>query len=181
MVDLIVETGAGILNANAYDTLENVSLYHVNHGNTDWDPALSPTDEQEAAIIRASAYLDRKYGSRYPGTKVLGRAQSLAWPRKDATDVNGETIEDDEVPTEIKKAVAEAALREFLEPGSLSPDYVNTAQVTSETLGPLSVSYAVSQTTSVKDTQPVVTVIDDIMATLLKAPVSLLFGEKATL
>ena len=178
MVDMIVETGAGVANANAYDTLENVSLYHANHGNTDWLQSASPTDEQEAAIIRASAYLDRKYGSRYPGTKMNGRAQSLGWPRKDATDANGETIEDDEVPNEVKKAVAEAALREYLEPGSLSPDYLNTSQVTSETLGPLSVSYAVSQTTSLKDSQPIITVIDDIMSGLVRAPASLLFGEK---
>lgn len=172
-VTLIVEDGTGVANANVYDTFAATTSYMHDHG---YDWAESPQeDEQLTAMIRGAAALDRLYGGKLEGKKVGGRGQSLLFPRENMTDASGEEIADNEVPKEWKTAFYELSWREYSEPGSLSPDYVQTQRTVSETLGPLSVTYSSSDRGS-EDAQPVLTQIDGILASLIGLTSVSLFG-----
>lgn len=167
MTSLIVETGAGVPNANVYDTMEGISAYHRLMGNQAWEDAeSSPDDERESAFIRGTAYIEGKYGPRLTGKKKGGRAQSLMFPQVGLRDASGEAIADDEVPIEWKRATYVAALRELIAPNSLTPDYDGMGRVKSETLGPLSVTY-MDPVDGAADSQPVIEEIDRILQTLL--------------
>lgn len=118
-----------------YGTLEAANAYHLALGNSGWtgDNAL-----KTAALVRATIWIDRTFRDRFPGAKAGGRAQVLEWPREEVLDSNGIAIDDDEVPIEIEHAAYEAALREIISPGSLSPD-VSGREIKREKkkLGPL--------------------------------------------
>lgn len=115
-MDFVVETGAGLSDATSYVTAEFVIEYAVATG------ATVPGGDPAAAAVAGTLWLDGHYGARYPGTRKLGRAQGLGWPRTGATDRDGEQVADDAVPAEVMRATAAAALREMAAPGSLAPD-----------------------------------------------------------
>lgn len=144
-----------------------------------YDIATSPSEEIVSGLLRGSVYIDGKYRGRFSGWKTGGRSQEREWPRTGATDTAGEEIADDEVPVEIERATYEAAFRELENPGSLMPDYVASERVESEKVGSLAVSYATSITMSAADAQPVIGMIDGILAPLIGggASGSQLFGE----
>jgi hypothetical protein len=160
---LIVEDGTGKPNADSYASVADCAHYADLHGLT--FPVESPEDAQEAALRRATTWLDATYQDRFPGRRRNGRSQSLAWPRIGAIDAEGNQIADDEVPDEIARACCEAAIRELATPGSLTPDVtpgeiIRQAAVT----GAVSVTYASG---GVDGQVPVVTAIDNIMASLI--------------
>ena len=138
----------------------------------------SYTDAQiEQALRRGAQYLDNKFRYRFLGIRTDGREQAMEWPRQYVTltplrpDVGdwlpvNQTIPSDEVPIEIINASYEATTRELVTPGSLTPDYTSSEQVVSETVGPLSVTYA-SRSGS-QAVLPVVTAIDRIVAPILR-------------
>ena len=111
-----VEDGTGIEGANAYVAVSFVDSYHSDRNNTAWADAL--TNEKEASIIKASEYIDKRFGRRFRGWRQLQR-QGLEWPRISAYDDDGYLLDD--VPFQIEKATAEYALRAFL-CGVLAPD-----------------------------------------------------------
>ena len=146
-----------------YGSIEGANAYHLARGNTAWLP--SPDDGKEAALIRASTWIDGIYGGRFPGTRTNGRDQALAWPRTGAVDREGYELPVDEVPREVEQAAYEAALREFVAPGSLSPDYTPASGVKSETVGPISVTYRDGVT--LDGYRPIATAVDDLLFPLL--------------
>lgn len=148
-------------NPEFYGTVAGATAYHTSRGNTGW--ADSPEETAEAALIRASIWLDGTYGHRWPGTKT-GGDQYLAWPRTDATDYDGFAIADDVTPRSIEHATYEAALRELATPGSLSPDYTPAQGVKSEQVGPISITYRDGTGAQVR---PIASVVDDILAPLI--------------
>jgi hypothetical protein len=174
----LVEDGYGLPGANAYLTVDDATTYHVANGNAGWaSEGSSPSDALEAAIVRASSYIDRTYRARFPGSRKNGRAQGLEWPRLRAKDIYGEAIGDSEVPLEVRMATAEAALRELQAPGSLSPDYVASEKVVSERVGPLAVTYSDKLSSSGPgSTTPVVSIIDGILEPIIGAKSQVLFG-----
>lgn len=134
--------------ANAYITVEDLTLYHTSRGNA--LPAVSNTVLQ-GAIVKATDYLDNKY--RFSGVKKLqtvGMAlvntntaflqswltpyslsgvsyltpttttQTTQWPRQGVTDFNGDTVNG--IPKAVKFACAELAIR-VLNGTELQPDY----------------------------------------------------------
>lgn len=113
---MIVEDGTGLAEANAYASEDALETYADDNGVT------LATGDAEAALVRASTAIDALFGTRFPGTKVNGRDQGLAWPRSGGYDANGDAIADDAVPAEIVKATCEAAIRELVSPGSMMPD-----------------------------------------------------------
>lgn len=139
----------------------------------------SPSEEIDQALLRASEYIDGRYRSSFSGTKAAGRSQDREWPRSDATDAAGETIDYVEIPTEIERATYEAAFRELQVPGSLLPDYVQAERVQSERVGSLAVTYASSGSLRPEDTYPVIAPIDMILAPLIgsNSTRSNLFGQ----
>lgn len=162
-----------------------------------------------AALVRGSEWLDGRYRDRFAGVKSGGRAQVREWPRRPATptqdnnrdrmlsgdyprtgygyglypatvfDRDGNPIAVDEVPAEIIKATYEAAYRELATPGYLSPDYVAAQQVASESVGPVSTSYAQVSAPGPDSIRPVLTVIDDILAPLIAAKRRYMSGASA--
>lgn len=114
-----VEDGSGVTAANAYVTVSFVDGHHVDRNNTAWNDFTSP--EKQAAIIRASEYIDKRFGRRFVGSRRL-KDQGLEWPRLDAFDLDGFLMSGiDEVPRQVQKAAAEYALRAAL-CGVLAPD-----------------------------------------------------------
>lgn len=121
---LVIETGAGIADAEAYADVDACSAWAVKH----WGHALtgSPADK-EAAIRRAVAYLN---GLSWYGHKTHGREQPLAWPRAWMVDAEGYAIPADEIPAEVIEAQHMLARAEFQEPGCLAPVFTAAKQKT---------------------------------------------------
>lgn len=68
---LILETGAGVQNANAYVTTAFIDSYLSNRNRSTengWDTATSP--QKDAAAIAASQYVDSRFGQRFLGVKT---------------------------------------------------------------------------------------------------------------
>jgi len=100
------EDGTGLTTSNAYCDEAFADAYFSDRGNTVWSSAT--TAAKEAAIVRASDFLDRNFifiGCRFSSE------QALEWPREHAYDSLGSEITG--VPTGVQKACAEYALREL--------------------------------------------------------------------
>lgn len=134
MATLTVETGSVVTGANSYITEAYADTYH-DGANAAW-AALSSANKI-AAIIRATRNLDRGY--RWRGYQVSRGTQALEWPRVGVwvpeydgiSSLIRNTYEypSDEIPTAVKQACAEFALREAAEAGSTLPDIDPTARV----------------------------------------------------
>lgn len=158
-----------------YGSVAGADAYHAARANTAW----AGSDEaKQAALVRASAYIDGKYQqqnscgrweSMFSGVKTGGRAQELQWPRTGATDNEGAAIPPDEIPPEIEKATYEAALRELVTPGSLSPDYVAAEAIKRQKVDVLEIEYQAAATDGGVPTRPVLTVVDELVAPLLRS------------
>ena len=135
---LTVEDGTGLADADSYVSASSFATYAVNIG-----AALTAgPDETDAALRRATSWLDATYAARFPGFRYRGRLQALAWPRSGALDISGSPIGVDEIPREIERAVCEAALREIAEPGALAPDMERGGAIQSVQAGSVGVTFA---------------------------------------
>ncbi|OEZ02315.1 MULTISPECIES: DnaT-like ssDNA-binding protein [Stenotrophomonas] len=162
-----------------YGTIEGADSYHQARGKAAWEAGSE--DARTGALVRATDYIDGRYrvllasgrwSSMFPGVRTAGRGQPNEWPRTGAVDYDGDPIQPDVIPDEVERATYEAALRELVAPGSLSPDYVATETVTREKVGPIEVSYADASVAGQVPNRPVISAIDEILAPLLRAPAS---------
>jgi hypothetical protein len=112
----LVEDGSGVPGANSYITEAYADTYHSDRGNTAWSDFTSP--EQLAALIRASEYIDKRFGRRFRGLRKT-KDQAMEWPRQNAFDNDGYLVPN--VPLNLEKAAAEYALRAAI-CGVLAPD-----------------------------------------------------------
>jgi len=101
-VNLIVENGSGLPNANSYCDLDYALEYCTMKGYTSWQ-SLSET-EQKVFIIRGTEFVDNFYNWR--GRKGCG-SQALSFPRIDLYDDDQYLIHG--IPEKLKKACIEAA------------------------------------------------------------------------
>ena len=114
-----VEDGSGNPDANAYVSIEYVLQYHEDRKNDYWVSGAGVTDaDREAAIVRASFYIDKRFRQRFRGFR-LQSDQALAWPRSGAFDDDGYQF--DPIPKQLARACAEYALRALLYQ-TLAPD-----------------------------------------------------------
>lgn len=105
----LVEDGTAVPEANAYITIQYSLNYHGSRGNAYWS-TLALTAQQQA-IVRASEYLDIRFGPRFRGRK-LTLQQGLQWPRGNAFDNSRYCYSGiDSVPRNLQKACAEYAIR----------------------------------------------------------------------
>ena len=126
---------------------------------------LSPVPSDEALLV-ASEWIDGVYGARFPGVRLAGRAQDRAWPRKGATDREGQPIIG--IPDEVVYATIEAAIREDASPGSLAPDVVPAMMLKAARVeGAVSVTYAVPEGGDPMGMVPVLTRIEGILWPIL--------------
>ncbi|AZR23488.1 DnaT-like ssDNA-binding protein [Xanthomonas vasicola] len=160
-----------------YGTLAGADDYHLARGNTAW--ATGSEAARTAALVRGTDYIDGRYQvvlasgrwqSLFPGVRAAGRGQPNEWPRTGATDNAGAFIGPEEIPGEVERATYEAALRELARPGSLSPDFVASAQAIRKKVGPIEVAYSEKGADGGVPNRPVVTAIDEILGPLLRTP-----------
>jgi hypothetical protein len=116
---LIVEDGSIVADANSYVTYDYALAYHALRGNSAW--ALGTVLNQQYAIIRATQAIDSIYKGKWKGTPTEYGTQELEWPRCGVA-VGINVLDNDNIPTALKKAVCEAALRELASANSLTPD-----------------------------------------------------------
>lgn len=130
---MALTTTPGSATANSYASLVEAAAYHTARGNATW----TGTDAlKEAALIRATQWLDGRYGSQWPGVRWKLREQALDWPRIEVYDRDGTVVDYDTIPVEVLNATCEAALRELTTPGILSPDVTpGTVKVLTEVKG----------------------------------------------
>ena len=125
---LVVEDGTGKSNANAYDSLANVTAYHQARGNKAW--VLLSEIKQESAILYATRELDR---NNWRGSPVKGD-QALGLPTEDGVDDYGRDITG--IPLKVRQALAELALLHTEQPLNAT-----TRSVVSESIGDWSATY----------------------------------------
>lgn len=113
---LVTESGAGLADAESFASVDFATAYHAARSNTAWAPATD--DDKEAALRKATEYLQQTYGLRWKGERMLS-TQALDWPRWGAIVDNVETGYDS-VPDAVQKACASLALRALT--ASLAPD-----------------------------------------------------------
>lgn len=123
-----------------------------------------------SALVRASRYIDGRYGKKFIGSRTGGYAQALAWPRTGAVTRDGFAIPSNVVPVAVEYAAYEGALRDLTSQGTLSPDFVASEQVTREKVDVIEVSYANTSALGADAVRPILTVIDDLLFDLLCAP-----------
>lgn len=129
---LIVEDGTGLLNADAYISVSEFKTWCSNRGYR-WEDA---EDFQiENSIRLATGYIDTL--GRYKGFRLKSE-QTLEFPRDRLIDWSSHVITG--VPHRVKQACSELAFKALSEP--LYKDLERGGRVTSESVGPISVSYA---------------------------------------
>lgn len=111
---LTVEDGSGKTDADSYlavadaDTYLTANYLAANTKLIAWDAAT--TAPQEIALRQATQYVDIRYDGNWRGLKFT-TTQALAWPRTLAVDNEGDYFDTDEIPQQLKDAIAELALR----------------------------------------------------------------------
>ena len=102
-----LEDGNGVTDANAYITEAVFISHHTDRGR---DTSFYSTTDIEAAIVKATDYIDQRFGKRFRGVRV-SHDQGLEWPRLGAFDNNGFLLDGlDQVPRLLQRACAEYAL-----------------------------------------------------------------------
>lgn len=160
---LVVETGAGLPDAESYGSVADCAVYASARGLTF---AATPAPAAEAALRRATAFIDG-YRGRFPGYRRFLRGQAMEWPRVGASDAAGNALPYDAIPVEIVRATFEAAVRELASPGSLSPDLTPAIRMKRVKAGPVETEteYAGAGFTGVTSSS----VIEGILSGLLGA------------
>lgn len=146
-----------------YGTVEGFKAYHAARGrNVD---QFDDDEETAAAMLVASEWIDGRFRTMFPGTKVGMRDQVREWPRVGGTDLNGYVIPSNAVPFEVEAATYEATLRQIIAPGSLSVDWTPPKFKRVSVDGAVSVEYASFAFAS--DTQTRFALVDEILAMVL--------------
>lgn len=150
----VLEDGTGIANANAYISPTEMKSYHLDRG-VEISAQYNDTDLQRA-IVKGTDHFEQVYGPDLLGRK-LTTTQALSFPRACLYEPEFCYVPITGVPPKLKYAIAEYALRELINPGSLDPDPVVSdtgLQVSStmEKAGPIEerVTYLGSEPRTVK-------------------------------
>ena len=140
-MSLIVEDGTGLASAESYISVADADTYHSNRGNDDW--AGLTTSQKERLLRIATDYMVAVYRLRWDGYRYVN-TQALDWPRiyvpiRDICSVNAfpQYVDFDVVPTQVKNACAEFALKANSE--TLLADQEQVA--IREKVGPIEVEY----------------------------------------
>jgi hypothetical protein len=133
---LIVEDGTGLANAESYISVVDASAYHTARGNSAW-AALASDALREQALRKATDYIEQVYRLSWKGRRVTD-TQALSWPRYEVCREDGYSYyASDAVPTEVKNACAELALKASAD--TLAPDLEQA--VVREKIGPIETEY----------------------------------------
>lgn len=136
MAIILQNTDGTVAGANAYITVQQFKDYHADRGA---DTSAFDDEAIEAAIVRATDYLDQRFN--FVGKRLQGRNQTTEWPRYDAWDRDDHPING--IPGEVKEATAEYALRALSAALNPDPERDGTGAAIaskSESAGPISES-----------------------------------------
>lgn len=152
-VDFVVEDGTPLSTSNSYCSVKYADEYHLKRGNSAWINATR--GDREAALIKGTFYLVSKYRMRWKGIRVQ-RTQALDWPRagvitEDFYDPTTDPrpalfpklayeIPETEIPTEVKDAACEVALR-VIQGTDIFPDTSGGGAIKKVVAGSVSVEY----------------------------------------
>lgn len=129
---LTVETGAGLANADAYLSVGELTAYCESRG---YDVDAYDDDVLEVAIRKGTDYINTIF--RYKGARA-NVDQALEFPRTNLWDWSALPVTG--VPKRVKHACAELAFRALTQ--SLYQDQDRGGKTKSESVGPVSVTYA---------------------------------------
>lgn len=138
---IIVETGGNIAGAESYESVANATTYHAARGNTSW-AALASDAVREQLLRKSTDFIEQRYRLAWKGYRKYSD-QALSFPRElvylepqaNIDLLLSNTI----VPTEVKNACAELALKASTYTDGLLPDV--TDLITEETIGPITTKY----------------------------------------
>lgn len=130
---LIVENGSGLSDAEAYASVLDFRAYAAAYGH---DVSQKSDAECEVQLRLAAQWIDTRW--RYKGVRQIA-AQALEFPRSGLVDWSG--FEQLGVPQRVFRATCELAIR-GLAGATLVPDLDRSAWIKSESVGPISTSYA---------------------------------------
>lgn len=131
---LIVEDGTGKTDAQSFVSVTDANTYASARGDTGWTGAADA--DKEKALIKATDFLCRYY--IWVGTKKT-QAQALVWPRSGAEDWDGYSIAVTVVPSAVKDACVELAMRARTK--DLLPDLARGGRVSSVRAGSVFVAF----------------------------------------
>ena len=106
----VVETGAGLSNANSYASVAYADDYAATRGLTAWT---GTTAVKEAALVRATDYMEATYRGSWLGYRA-SQTQALSWPRSNV-EVDLFPIPANIVPVPVTNACVELAIRALTE------------------------------------------------------------------
>lgn len=137
---LIVEDGSGLANAESYISVADTDDYNTKYvGNAGWT-AETDVAVKEAALRRATQWLDNEYGNKWKGRRI-NEAMSLDWPRYEVYDRDGYYIDSDAVPNGVREATAEMAIKihggedpmpDQTDPGTIKSEMVRVGPITED-------------------------------------------------
>lgn len=112
---LTPETGAGLPNADSYNSLTELGEYHARNPRWSTDDSGNPVDEadQEDAARRATRFIDATAERHFTGMRAVV-LQALAFPRYYGYYADGRVIASLTVPPELKWAHAELTMAALL-------------------------------------------------------------------
>lgn len=132
---LIVEDGSGKVDAESYISVADADTRRSNlGGDATWTAAT--TASKEAKLRAATEYMEQAFRQRWQGNKHTVD-QALSWPRNSVVVDGYVVIDSDVVPTEIKNACADLALKALS--AELNADL--TRGVVRKKIGPLETEY----------------------------------------
>jgi hypothetical protein len=135
-IEFVVEDGTGKADATSYASTAEFQQYWENRG---IDMSSETTANMQAWLNVATNYIDINY--RFFGARTTPDTQALQWPRENVLDRDGNEIDDDVLPTDIKYATIELAkvVKDKGVAVSLYSD--DSDRIQSQRLGPASVTY----------------------------------------
>lgn len=99
----VVEDETGLADANAYITVQEYKDYHADRGNSTSGTATA----LQQAIVKATDYMEQRWGQSFLGNKEFKETQALSFPRINLFDRDGVLVVG--LPTKLKNACAEYA------------------------------------------------------------------------
>lgn len=166
---LVAEDGTARSDADAYCDTAFADAYHSDRSNTAW--AALTTGQKEVALRKATDYMGAAYTDRWAGYRRT-LTQALDWPRQSVPRRDSPVAyqgsmgfmqayyDPETIPFRIKQACAELALRSLSQ--ELLPD--TDPPVSSESVGPISVSYQAGASQLVRFNQ-----VDYLLQPLLRS------------
>ncbi len=141
-MSLITEDGSGAAGAESFCSVSFADSYHALRGMTNW--ALLTTPDKEAALRRASDYMEQVYREQWAGYRVT-TTQALSWPRYEVPIKDSSAMgyggfsyyPYNAVPAIVANACAALALRAAA--GDLAPDVGRATK--RERVGEIEVEY----------------------------------------